>query len=122
MYATVTFTGLQINRIELKSNKCTHTLRANCYLANELKPSSGKKKAFSTNGAESTGSQHVEGYKFIHSIYLKKAEVHVDQQPPHQTRDNEFNRKESVEEPGANGHRGKFPEHNINSLCFKIKN
>ena len=30
------------------------------YLTKELKLSSGKKTAFSTNGASSTGSQHVE--------------------------------------------------------------
>jgi hypothetical protein len=31
------------------------------------KPSNGKKTAFSTNGAGSTGSQHVEECKLIHS-------------------------------------------------------
>jgi len=36
-------------------------------LAKELKPSNGKKIAFSTNGAGSAGGQHVEEYKPIHS-------------------------------------------------------
>ena len=36
-------------------------------MTKELKPSSRKKTAFSTNGAGSTGSQHVEEYKLIHS-------------------------------------------------------
>jgi hypothetical protein len=33
----------------------------------ELKPSSGKKTAFSTNGAGTTGGQHVEECELIHS-------------------------------------------------------
>ena len=44
------------------------------------------------------------------------------QEPPHKTRYTETNRKESGEEPGAHGHKGKFPEQNTNSLCSKIKN
>jgi hypothetical protein len=36
----------------------------------EQKASSGKKTAFSTNGAASTGSQHVEEYKSIHTYLL----------------------------------------------------
>ena len=38
-----------------------------CSLTKELKPYSGKKTAFSTNGAGSTGGQHVEEDKSIHS-------------------------------------------------------
>jgi hypothetical protein len=37
-------------------------------LTKELKPSSGKKTAFSTNGAGSTDGQHVEECKLIHSL------------------------------------------------------
>jgi hypothetical protein len=33
-------------------------------------PSSGKKTAFSTNGAGTTGGYHVEEYKLIHSYVL----------------------------------------------------
>jgi len=36
------------------------------YLTKELKPSNGKKVAFSTNGAGSTGGQHVEECRSIH--------------------------------------------------------
>jgi hypothetical protein len=36
-------------------------------MARELKPSSGKKTAFSTNGAGSTVGHHVEDRKLIHS-------------------------------------------------------
>jgi hypothetical protein len=36
-------------------------------LTKELKPSSGKKIAFSTNGTGSTGGQHIEECKSIHS-------------------------------------------------------
>jgi hypothetical protein len=34
------------------------------------KPSSGKKTAFSTNGAGTTGRYHVEEFKLIHSYLL----------------------------------------------------
>jgi hypothetical protein len=36
----------------------------------ETKASSGKKTVFSTNGAGSTGDQHVEEYKSIHAYLL----------------------------------------------------
>ena len=39
-------------------------------MTRELKPSSGKKTVFLTNGAGSTGSQHVEKCKSIHSYLL----------------------------------------------------
>jgi len=39
----------------------------------EVKPSNGKKIAFSVNGAGSTGGQHVEECKSIHSYDLYKA-------------------------------------------------
>jgi hypothetical protein len=39
-------------------------------MTRELKPSSGKKTAFSTNGAGTTGGYHVEECKLIHSYLL----------------------------------------------------
>jgi hypothetical protein len=39
-------------------------------LAKKAKPSSGKKTAFSTNGAGSTGSLHVKESKLIHFYLL----------------------------------------------------
>jgi hypothetical protein len=39
-------------------------------LTRELKPSCGKKKAFSTNGAGTTGSYHVEECELLHSYLL----------------------------------------------------
>jgi hypothetical protein len=36
----------------------------------ELKPSSGRKTAFSTNGAGTTGCYHVEEWELIHSYLL----------------------------------------------------
>ena len=36
-------------------------------MTRELKPSSGKKTAFSTNGAGTTGGYHIEECKLIHS-------------------------------------------------------
>ena len=55
-------------------------------------------------------------------ISLYKAQGQVDQGPPQNTRYIETYRGESGEEPQAHGHRRKFPEQNINSLCSKIKN
>ena len=52
-----------------------------------------KKTAFSKIGAGSMDSQHVKECKFIHSYLLYKAQVHVDQGPPHKTRYTETNRK-----------------------------
>jgi len=40
------------------------------FLIKELKLSGGKKTAFSTNGAGSTGGQQVEECKLIHSYLL----------------------------------------------------
>jgi hypothetical protein len=51
-----------------------------------------------------------------------KAQVQVDQGPPHKTRYNEANRRESGKEPQAHWLRGKFPEQNTSGLCCKIKN
>jgi hypothetical protein len=42
-------------------------------LTKELKPSSGEKTDFSTNGAGSTGGQHLEEFKVIHSYLLVKS-------------------------------------------------
>jgi hypothetical protein len=88
-------------------------------LTKELKPSSGKKTAFSTNGAGSTGSKHVEECKLIHS-YLS-AKVQADQGPPHKTRYTESNRRESRKISRTRGQRGKLPEEDTNGLFSKIK-
>jgi hypothetical protein len=40
------------------------------WMTRELKPSSGKKTAFSTNGAGTTGGYHVEKFELIHSYLL----------------------------------------------------
>ena len=77
-----------------------------------------KKTAFSTNGT--TSGQHVEESNLTILISLYKAQVQVNQGPPHKTRCTETNRKESGEEPKGHGHRGNFPEQNTNSLCSKI--
>jgi hypothetical protein len=39
-------------------------------LTKEVKPSSGRKTAFTTNGAGTTGGYHVEECKLIHSYFL----------------------------------------------------
>ena len=39
-------------------------------LTKELKPSTGKKTAFSTNGAGTTGGYHVEKCELMHSYLL----------------------------------------------------
>ena len=53
---------------------------------------------------------------------LYKAQVQVDQRPPHKTRYTETNRTESGEELRIYWHRENFPEQNTNGLCSKIKN
>ena len=65
---------------------------------------SGKKSAFSTNGAGSTGGQYVEESILIS---LHKAQVQVDQEPPQKSRYTETNRGEIGEELWTHGHRGK---------------
>ena len=55
-------------------------------------------------------------------ISVYKAQVQVDQGPPHKTRYIDSNRKESEEESWVYGCKGKFPEQNNNRLCSKIKN
>jgi hypothetical protein len=57
---------------------------------------------------------------FLISLY--KAQVQVDQGPPHKTRYIENNRGEGREKPGTHGHSGKVRELNTNSLCSKINN
>jgi hypothetical protein len=55
-------------------------------LTKELKPSSGKKTAFLTNGAGSTSGQHEENANQPILISLYKAQLQVDQGPPHKIR------------------------------------
>jgi hypothetical protein len=52
------------------------------------------KRAFSTNGASSTGAGHVEECKLIHSYLLVQSTVQKDQGPPHRTRYAESKRRE----------------------------
>jgi hypothetical protein len=44
-------------------------------LTRELKPSSGKKTAFSTNGTGTTGGYHVEECELIHSYLLVQSSL-----------------------------------------------
>jgi len=52
----------------------------------ELKPFSGKKTAFSTNGAGSAGGQHVGKCKLIHSHHPVQILSPMDQGPRHKMR------------------------------------
>ena len=52
---------------------------------------------------------------------MYKAQFQVDQGTPHKTRYTETYRRESGEKPQIQGHRGKIPKQNTNSLCSKIK-
>ena len=70
----------------------------------------GKKTAFSINDAGSTKVRHVEECKLIILISLYKAQVQVNQGPPHKTMYAESNRSESGKESQTHLHRGKFPE------------
>jgi len=71
-------------------------------LTKVLKPTSGKRIAFSTNGAQSTEGWHVEECESIHSFYP----VQVDQVPPHKMRYTQTNRRKSGEELPTYGHWG----------------
>jgi hypothetical protein len=66
------------------------------------KASSGKKKAFSTNGAGSTASQFVEECKLIHSY------LHVQSSSPSGSRT-------------STKQRGNISEENTNGLCSKMR-
>jgi hypothetical protein len=68
-------------------------------LTKELKPSCGKKTAFPTNGAGSTGGQHVEECKYIYFSLLVQSSIPSGSGPPHKTRCAESNRRESGKEP-----------------------
>jgi hypothetical protein len=59
----------QWNRIE-DPEMNPHTYGHLIFSTRELKPSSGRKTAFSTNGAGTTGCYHVEECELIHSYLL----------------------------------------------------
>jgi len=88
----------------------------------ELKPSNGIRIAFSPNGACSTGGQHVEECKLIHSYCPVQRLSPSDQGPPHQIRYTQINDRKSGEESQSHGHWGQFTEQNTNDLCSMIKN
>ena len=52
---------------------------------------------------------------------MYKAQVHMDQGPPHKIIYTETNRRESRGKPQTHVHKGKFPEQNTNGLCSNIK-
>jgi hypothetical protein len=91
-------------------------------MTKEIKPSSGKMIAFVTNSIGSTEGQHVEKCKLTILISLYKAQVPVDQRPPHKTIYTESNRKGSEKDPGTHEHRGNFPEQNSNGFFSNIMN
>ena len=62
---------------------------------------------FSTNGAGTIGSYHVEECELIHSYLHVQSLSQVDQRPPHKIRDTEFYIGESEEKPRRYGHSGK---------------
>ena len=63
----------QWNRTE-DSEMNPHT-QVICSLTRELKPSNGKKTAFSTNGADTTGGYHVKKCELIHSYATHSGRV-----------------------------------------------
>jgi hypothetical protein len=64
------YSDRQINGIVLKTQKWIHTRMVTWSLTKELKPSSGKKTLFSTNGAGWTEGYHIEECELIHSYLL----------------------------------------------------
>jgi hypothetical protein len=89
-------------------------------LERELKQSSGKKTAFSTNGAGTSGGYHVE-CKLIHSYLLVESSSVSGSRNSTKIKDTESYRVESGEKTKIYRHRGNFPEEN-NDLYCKIKN
>jgi hypothetical protein len=80
-------------------------------LTKKLKLFSGKKTAFLTNVAVSTGGLHVEECKFIHSYLLVQSSIQVDQGPRQKTRYAESIVKDHGKEPHRiHWHRVKFPD------------
>ena len=77
-------------------------------LTKEVKPSSEKMTAFSTNGAGSTEGYHVEEWELIHSYLLVLRSNLSGSRTPHKTRDSETYRRESGRKPWKYGNRGKF--------------
>ena len=72
------------------------------------------------NGADR--GEYVVKWTEVLFVTFHKAQVQVDQGPPHKSRETDTYWRESVEEPLAYGHRGKIPEQNTYGLCYKIKN
>ena len=108
--------------MELKTQKWIHPPMVTWSPTKELKPSSGKKTAFSSTVLIllEVSMQKDENWSILFSLY--KAQVQLDQGPPHETSYSETNRRVIGEGPRTHGHRGNFPEQNTNSLCSKIKN
>jgi hypothetical protein len=79
-------------------------------LTKELKPSSGKMTAFSTNGAYTTGGYHAEECEFIHSYLLVLRSNLSGLGTPHKTKDTETYRGERGESLKDMGTGGKNPE------------
>jgi hypothetical protein len=92
-------------------------------LTKELKLSLGKMTAFSTNGSGSSVSQHLEECTMINSYLLYKAQVQVNQGPPHKFRYTENNRSKSGESFEHMSTVENFLNRkNTNVICSKINN
>jgi hypothetical protein len=91
-------------------------------LTKEQKPSSGKKTAFSTNGAGSTGGHHVEEWELIHSYLLVQSSSLSGSRnstlKPEALKLIEEKVGKSLKDMGT----GKIPEQNSIGLCCKIEN
>jgi hypothetical protein len=72
-------------------------------LTKELKPSSGKKTAFSTNGAGSPGGYHVEECKLIHCTKLKSKWIKALHIKPETLKLIEVKMGKSLEDMGTGG-------------------
>jgi hypothetical protein len=89
-------------------------------LTKEIKSSSGRKTAFSRNSFGSSGNQHGEECKSIHSYFLVLLfQVQVDQWPLRKTIYIESNRTESEDEPQTHGHRETFPEQTSRAYALR---
>jgi hypothetical protein len=92
------------------------------HFTKDIKPSNGKKTAFSTSGAGSTGHYHIEEFELFHSYLLLQSsnlkwskEIHIK---PETLKLIEEKVGKSLENMGT----GEIPEQNSNGLCCNIKN
>jgi hypothetical protein len=68
-----------------------------------------------------SSSMHRIHHYYRSILFVYKAQVQVNQGPPHKMRNTESNRRECGEDPRTHGHSEFFPDEDTGVLCIKIK-